>query len=168
MARFCCFFALVVFLVVISLRSPKWHALTHYSPPSPVNTHAKKKFKVLRPFLLRRVKSDKRIIQDLPDKVEQKVFCNLTPEQAALYQTVTEYVREEFNRAEALENDKRAGTVGFALTILQRRLASSPEAIYQSLHRRRERLEGRLRELELCEGRHGAVRHGADGCRLLD
>lgn len=42
---------------------------------------------------------------------------------------VTDYVREEFNRADALENDKRAGTVGFALTILQRRLASSPEAI---------------------------------------
>ena len=45
-------------------------------------------------------------------------------------------MREEFNRAEALQNDKRAGTVGFALTILQRRLASSPEAIYQSLRRR--------------------------------
>ena len=51
----------------------------------------------------------------------------------------------------ALENDKRAGTVGFALTILQRRLASSPEAIYQSLRRRRERLEKRLRELELLQ-----------------
>src|SRR6185436_12422437 len=50
-----------------------------------------------------------------------------------LYKAVTDYVREEFNRAEALQNDKRAGTVGFALTILQRRLASSPEAIYQSL-----------------------------------
>ena len=58
-------------------------------------------------------------------------------------------MREEFNRAEALENAKRAGTVGFALTILQRRLASSPEAIYQSLRRRRERLESRLRELEV-------------------
>jgi hypothetical protein len=39
------------------------------------------------------------------------------------------------------QNDKRAGTIGFALTILQRRLASSPEAIYQSLRRRKERLE---------------------------
>ena len=39
------------------------------------------------------------------------------------------------------------GTVGFALTILQRRLASSPEAIYQSLKRRRERLEKRLAEM---------------------
>src|SRR5690606_20558057 len=58
-------------------------------------------------------------------------------------------VREEFNRAEALENEGRKGTVGFALTILQRRLASSPEAIYQSLRRRRERLEKRLREEQL-------------------
>ena len=63
---------------------------------------------------------------------------------SSLYKAVTDYVREEFNRAEKLENDKRAGTVGFALTILQRRLASSPEAIYQSLRRRRERLESRL------------------------
>src|SRR5439155_26312679 len=55
----------------------------------------------------------------------------------------------EFNRAEALQNDKRAGTVGFALTILQRRLASSPSAIYHSLRRRRERLQKQLRELEL-------------------
>jgi len=53
--------------------------------------------------------------------------------------------------AEALQNDKRAGTVGFALTTLQRRLASSPEAIYQSLCRRRERLEKRLRELKLLQ-----------------
>jgi molybdopterin converting factor small subunit len=46
--------------------------------------------------------------------------------------------------------------VGWALTILQRRLASSPEAIYQSLRRRRERLESRLREVELLQ-RGGAV-----------
>jgi hypothetical protein len=64
---------------------------------------------------------------------------------------VTDYVRDEFNRAEALQNDKRAGTVGFALTILQRRLASSPEAIYQSLRRRQERLGRKLRELELLQ-----------------
>jgi hypothetical protein len=69
----------------------------------------------------------------------------------ALYKAVTEYVREEFNRAEKLQNDKRAGTVGFALTILQRRLASSPEAIGESLRRRRERLESRLREMELLQ-----------------
>jgi len=60
--------------------------------------------------------------------------------------SLSEYVREEFNRAEALENDKRAGTVGFALTILQRRLASSPEAIYQSLRRRREQSGAEIHE----------------------
>ncbi|WP_295590762.1 helicase-related protein, partial [uncultured Lamprocystis sp.] len=84
-----------------------------------------------------------------PERIAYTVPYKLSDPEAALYQAVTEYVREEFNRAEALENDKRAGTVGFALTILQRRLASSPEAIYQSLRRRRERLESRLRELEV-------------------
>ena len=86
-----------------------------------------------------------------PQRIAHTVPYKLSDTEAALYKVVTEYVREEFNRAEALENDKRAGTVGFALTILQRRLASSPEAIYQSLRRRRERLESRLRELELLE-----------------
>lgn len=86
-----------------------------------------------------------------PERIAYTVPYKLSPEEARLYKEVTEYVREEFNRAEALQNDKRAGTVGFALTILQRRLASSPEAIYQSLRRRRERLEKRLRELELLQ-----------------
>jgi SNF2 family DNA or RNA helicase len=84
-----------------------------------------------------------------PERIAYTVPYKLSDAEARLYKEVTDYVREEFNRAEALENDKRAGTVGFALTILQRRLASSPEAIHQSLRRRRERLESRLRELEL-------------------
>jgi len=84
-----------------------------------------------------------------PERIAYTVPYRLSPPEEHLYKAVTDYVREEFNRAEALENDKRAGTVGFALTILQRRLASSPEAIYQSLRRRRERLESRLRELEV-------------------
>jgi SNF2 family DNA or RNA helicase len=84
-----------------------------------------------------------------PERIAYTVPYKLSDAESHLYKAVTEYVREEFNRAEALANDKRAGTVGFALTILQRRLASSPEAIYQSLRRRRERLEGRLRELEM-------------------
>ena len=86
-----------------------------------------------------------------PERIAYTVPYKLSDAEARLYKEVTEYVREEFNRAEALQNDKRAGTVGFALTILQRRLASSPEAIYQSLRRRRERLEKRLRELELLQ-----------------
>ena len=86
-----------------------------------------------------------------PERIAYTVPYKLSASEAQLYKAVTEYVREEFNRAEALENEKRAGTVGFALTILQRRLASSPEAIYQSLRRRRERLESRVRELEILE-----------------
>jgi len=86
-----------------------------------------------------------------PERIAYTVPYKLSELEARLYKEVTEYVRTEFNRAEALENDKRAGTVGFALTILQRRLASSPEAIYQSLRRRRERLESRLREMELLQ-----------------
>ena len=84
-----------------------------------------------------------------PERMAYTVPYKLSIAEAQLYRRVTDYVREEFNRAEALQNDKRAGTVGFALTILQRRLASSPEAIYQSLRRRRERLESRQREMEL-------------------
>ncbi len=91
-----------------------------------------------------------------PERIAYTVPYKLSDAEARLYKEVTDYVREEFNRAEALQNDKRAGTVGFALTILQRRLASSPEAIGQSLRRRRERLESKLRELEVLH-RGGAV-----------
>ena len=86
-----------------------------------------------------------------PERIAYTVPYKLSEAEAGLYKAVTDYVREEFNRAEALQNDKRAGTVGFALTILQRRLASSPEAIFQSLRRRRERLEKRLRAEELLQ-----------------
>lgn len=84
-----------------------------------------------------------------PERHAYTAAYKLSDAEASLYQQVTAYVREEFNRADALEGDGRKGTVGFALTILQRRLASSPEAIYQSLKRRRERLESRLREEKL-------------------
>lgn len=57
----------------------------------------------------------------------------------------TDYVKTEMGKADELDG-KRKGSVGFALTALQRRLASSPEAIFQSLKRRRERLERRLRK----------------------
>jgi SNF2 family DNA or RNA helicase len=86
-----------------------------------------------------------------PERFATTVPYRLSDAEARLYKEVTEYVREEFNRADALQDNKRAGTVGFALTILQRRLASSPEAIYQSLRRRKDRLERQLRELELLQ-----------------
>ena len=73
----------------------------------------------------------------------------LSDQEAALYTAVTNYVSEEWRRADTLADGKRRGTVGFALTTLQRRLASSPEAIYQSLKRRHQRLKRRVEEEKL-------------------
>ncbi len=103
--------------------------------------------------MMRRMVKEKLIKFDarplFPERRAYTVPYRLSDLEASLYHEVTTYVREEFNRAEALQSNGRMGTVGFALTILQRRLASSPEAIYQSLKRRRERLERRLREAEM-------------------
>jgi SNF2 family DNA or RNA helicase len=121
--------------------------------------------------LMRRMVKEKLLKFDgthlFPERIAYTTPYKLSDLEAKLYKSVTEYVREQFNRAEALQNDKRAGTVGFALTILQRRLASSPEAIYQSLHRRRERLEKKLRELELLQ-RGAAVTAMATSAPTLD
>ncbi len=84
-----------------------------------------------------------------PERRAYAVGYDLSSGETQLYRDVTEYVCNEFNRADQLHNDGRKRTVGFALTILQRRLASSPEAIYQSLRRRLERLESRRREAKL-------------------
>lgn len=80
-----------------------------------------------------------------PERRAYTVNYSLSEKESLLYHAVTEYVRQEFNRADNLAKERK-NTVGFALTILQRRLASSPEAIYQSLRRRRERLENRLND----------------------
>jgi len=84
-----------------------------------------------------------------PERIAQSVNYTLSDAEAALYHEVTQYVREEMNKADRIENNQRKGTVGFALTGLQRRLASSPEAIYQSLKRRRERLKRRVEEVKI-------------------
>ncbi|NMO53436.1 DUF3883 domain-containing protein [Actinoplanes sp. TBRC 11911] len=81
-----------------------------------------------------------------PERMAQTVPYELTDDEAALYEQVTQYVRQGMNRAAKLE-DKRKNTIGFALTVLQRRLASSPEAIYQSLVRRTERLRRRRQQI---------------------
>jgi SNF2 family DNA or RNA helicase len=59
--------------------------------------------KLVEPFILRRVKTDKRIIDDLPDKVEQKMYCTLTPEQASLYEAVVKDVEEQLQEAEGIQ-----------------------------------------------------------------
>ncbi len=89
-----------------------------------------------------------------PERRAYTVNYTLSDIEAALYEAVTEYVKAEMGKADELEG-RRKGSVGFALTALQRRLASSPEAIFQSLRRRKERLQNRLREEKLgARGRH--------------
>ena len=83
-----------------------------------------------------------------PERRAYTANYELSSLEAGLYEQVTTYVREEMNRADNLDGQKK-NNVGFALTMLQRRLASSPEAIYQSLKRRRRRLEDRLEETKL-------------------
>lgn len=83
-----------------------------------------------------------------PERRAYTANFRLSDAEARLYHSVTEYVRTEMNRAERLDG-KAKNAVGFALTQLQRRLASSPAAIYQSLHRRRIRREEKLEEAKL-------------------
>jgi SNF2 family DNA or RNA helicase len=59
--------------------------------------------KLVEPFILRRVKTDKRIIDDLPDKIEQKMYCTLSPEQASLYEAVVKDVEEQLEKAEGIQ-----------------------------------------------------------------
>lgn len=101
-----------------------------------------------------------------PERRAYTVEYELSDLEAKLYAEVTDYVRDEMNRAERLRHEgegRRGAIVGFALTTLQRRLASSPEAIYQSLMRRRKRLEGRIAELEIAKrGAEVAIDFSAD------
>jgi SNF2 family DNA or RNA helicase len=68
------------------------------------------------PFILRRVKTDKSVIADLPDKLEMKVFCNLTREQATLYQSVVQELNEALESAEGIQ---RKGVILATLTKLK-------------------------------------------------
>jgi superfamily II DNA or RNA helicase len=90
-----------------------------------------------------------------PERRAYTVPYPLSDAEQELYDAVTQYVREEMNRADRLKQEgdtRRSVTVGFALTVLQRRLASSPEAILRSLERRRRRLERRRREMSTAAG----------------
>jgi SNF2 family DNA or RNA helicase len=103
--------------------------------------------------LMRRLLKEKLLKFDgtplFPERRSYTAIFPLSDGETLLYKRVTEYVQEEMNRAERLKAEgegRRGAVVGFALTTLQRRLASSPEAIYQSLAHRRRRLEQRIAE----------------------
>ena len=103
--------------------------------------------------LMRRMVKEELVTFDgrplFPERRASTVPYPLSGLERELYEAVTDYVRQEWNRADELRNagqQQRGNTVGFALTVLQRRLASSPEAILRSLERRRARLEQRREE----------------------
>jgi len=83
-----------------------------------------------------------------PERRATTLVYHLTPAEQALYDGVTDYVRTQMGRADAIANGKKRAVVGFALTILQRRLASSPWAIARSLERRRQKLQERIDSLD--------------------
>lgn len=92
------------------------------------------------PILLRRLKEEMRRFDGsplFPERTVKTVTFDLSRAERELYDEVTEYVAEHFNKA--MQKEKR--TVGFAMTILQRRLTSSLAAITASLTRRHERLQ---------------------------
>lgn len=94
--------------------------------------------------LMRRMVKEKLVTFEgrplFPERIAETASYHLSADEQFLYEEVTEYVRNGMNLADRLDG-KRKNTVGFALTVLQRRLASSPEAIFQSLRRRTDRLE---------------------------
>jgi superfamily II DNA or RNA helicase len=94
-----------------------------------------------------------------PPREAVTIMYDLSPEEMQLYEAVTSYVQEGMNRAKLLEAgpDKRRGLiVGFALAALQRRLASSPHAILESLRRRREKLTKQLSDAQRQGGLGGS------------
>ena len=79
--------------------------------------------RIIRPFLLRRVKTDRTVISDLPEKMEMEVYCTLTHEQAALYQsTVNDLARD----LKSVAGIARKGRVLSALTRLKQ-ICNYPE-----------------------------------------
>ncbi len=78
-----------------------------------------------QPFILRRLKTDQNIIQDLPEKQEMNVFCGLSSEQAELYQQLVDKSLSEIEDSEGI---KRRGLI---LTLLLRlkQLCNHPELV---------------------------------------
>lgn len=102
------------------------------------------------PLFLRRLKEDLKGFNNaplFPPRHVDTLKFRLSDDEKYLYNEVTKYVREIFNKA--LQKEKR--NVAFALTILQRRLASSTRAIRKSLERRKKRLEELYRQGQILQ-----------------
>ena len=73
--------------------------------------------RLVQPYILRRLKSDKRVINDLPDKTEVKAWCHLSPAQAAMYQRAVQELEAALNGAEGL--GRRGVVLGFLMRFKQ-------------------------------------------------
>ena len=99
------------------------------------------------PWSLRRLKEDLKDMHGrrlFPDRHVQTVRFNLGPEEFTIYKAVTAYINEYLPQA----TGRRKNSVALARTVFQRRLASSTNAIHESLRRRKRKLDDLLRELE--------------------
>ncbi len=74
--------------------------------------------KITSPFILRRLKSDKTIISDLPEKLEQDYFASLTKEQAAIYQNVLNSIMAEIESVDVAEQQNAIKRKGLVLTLI--------------------------------------------------
>jgi SNF2 family DNA or RNA helicase len=99
--------------------------------------------KLVQPFMLRRLKTDKTIIQDLPDKMEMNVFCNLTQEQASLYEAVVKEMMEKIEQSDGME---RRGLI--LATLMKLKQVCNHPAHFLSDHSSLARRSGKLARLE--------------------
>ena len=98
-----------------------------------------------QPFILRRTKTDRDIIQDLPEKQESTVFCNLTTEQAALYEKT---VQESLAAVDAAEGIQRHGIILATLTKLKQICNHPAQFLKQSVLTSPLQRSGKLKRLE--------------------
>ncbi len=119
--------------------------------------------------LMRRLVKEQLVYLDgsplFPQRRASTVPYHLSPLERDLYEEVTEYVREEMNK---VSDDDTKRNVGFALVVLQRRLASSPEAILRSLTRRHDRLQSEAARVRAADQRLAADLATSLGLKIPD
>jgi SNF2 family DNA or RNA helicase len=98
-----------------------------------------------QPFILRRLKTDKNIIQDLPEKIEMKVFCNLTSEQASLYQAVVDEMMQKIEKSEEKSIERKGMVLATLMKLKQ--VCNHPVQMLQDASSVAER-SGKLARLE--------------------
>ena len=105
--------------------------------------------RITTPLVLRRLKTDRSVIADLPDKIEMDLLCNLTHEQASLYQATVDHLRFQLDR---VRGRSRRGLVLSTLTRLKQicdhpALATGDGGRFSGRSGKVERLEGMLDEI---------------------